>query len=143
VPTPFRTAASIATAISALVSLGGCQTTFDLVGVAQPLSASESRDYNGSYQGNIRQISATAPGCPKEHGEKVIMVGDGVLWYAYSPVILFTSPIQYDGKIDATSGNARMEGQVTGNHLEATVTSPNCKTTLSLNFILNHSGGAG
>ncbi len=141
-PTPFRTAALAAAALSA-VSLGGCQTTFDLVGVAQPLSARESRDYNGSYQGDIRQVSATAPGCPKEHGEKVIMVGDGVLWYAYSPVILFTSPVEYDGKIDATSGNARMEGQVTGNHLNATVTSPTCKTTLSLDFILNHSGGPG
>ena len=134
-PMPFRSALFAAAALS----LGGCQTTFDLVGVAVPLSASESRDFNGSYQGSIRQVAATAPGCPTEHGEKVIMVGDGVLWYAYSPVILFTSPVQYDGTIDATSGNARMEGRVQGNHLEATVTSPTCKTSLSMNFILNHS----
>jgi hypothetical protein len=143
VPTPFRTAISLAASLSATLWLGGCQTVFDLVGVAQPLSASESRDYNGSYQGNIRQVVARAPGCPAEHGEKVVMVGDGVLWYAYSPLILFTSPVDYDGKIDATSGNARMQGQVRGNHLNAVVTSPNCKTTLSLDFILNHSGGPG
>ncbi len=64
---------------------GGCQTAFDLVGVATPLTAGESRQYNGSYQGRVRQISATGPGCPTENAERVIMVGDGVLWYAYTP----------------------------------------------------------
>ena len=104
-----------------------------------PLTAQEARDYNGSYQGTIRQVAAIGPGCPTEHGQKVIMVGDGVLWYAYSPVTLFTSPIQYNGTIDATSGPARMIGQVKGNHLDAMVTSPNCKTQISMDFILNHS----
>ncbi len=47
------------------------------------------------------------------------MVGDGVLWYAYSPVTLFTSPVSYDGTIDASSGTAHMTGRVRGNHLEA------------------------
>ena len=134
-PIPFRAAAL---ALAAL-SLAGCQTVFDAVGVAVPLSASEARDYNGSYQGYIRPIAVKGPGCPVERGERVIMVGDGVLWYAYSPVVFFTSPVQYDGSIDATSGDTRMQGQVRGNHLEATVTSPNCKPQISMDFIENHS----
>ena len=119
--------------------LGGCQTVFDAVGVAVPLTAGESRAFNGSYQGTITQVSATGPGCPTEHGERVIMVGDGVLWYAYNPITLFTSPVNYDGTIDAVSGNAHMIGRVVGDHLEATVKSPDCETRLSMNYIYNHS----
>ncbi len=118
--------------------LGGCQTVFDAVGVTIPLTASESRAYNGSYQGQITQVSATGPGCPTEHGERVIMVGDGVLWYAYSPVTLFASPVDYDGTIDAVSGVSHMTGRVVGDHLEATVKTPNCETQLSMNYIYNH-----
>ena len=89
--------------VLAALSLAGCQaasdtttaltrnsfgqTIFDAVGVTVPLSAGQLRIYNGSYQGYIRQVVANGPSCPTEHGEKVIMVGDGVLWYAYSPVI--------------------------------------------------------
>ncbi len=138
-PKPFR----IALLAAATLSLGGCQTVFDLVGVAQPLSAQESRAYNGSYQGDIKQVSATGPGCPKETGEKVIMVGDGVLWYAYNPVTLFTSPVAYDGTIDASSGTAHMTGRVRGNHLDAVVKSPTCETRFSMDYILNHSRRAG
>ena len=119
--------------------LGGCQTVFDAVGVAVPLTASEARAYNGSYQGQITQVSATGPGCPTEHGERVIMVGDGVLWYAYNPVTLFSSPVAYDGTIDAVSGDSHMTGQVVGDHLEATVKSPACQTQISMNYVFNHS----
>ena len=132
---PFCTAIFAATALL----LGGCQTTFDLVGVTVPLSARETRDYNGSYQGDIHQVIATGPGCPTENAERVIMVGDGVLWYAYTPVTLFESPVSYDGRIDATSGTSHMTGQVVGNHLQATVKSPNCETQLSMDYIYNHS----
>ncbi len=133
-PLPHRLAAL---ALAAL-PLGGCQTVFDQVGVTVPLTAGEMRVYNGSYQGTIRQVAANGPGCPTEHGERVIMVGDGVLWYAYSPVIYFTSPVQYDGTIDATSGTAHMIGRVKGDRLEATVTSPTCETKLSMHYIYNH-----
>ena len=67
------------------------------------------------------------------------MVGDGVLWYAYTPVTFFTSPVAYDGTIDAMSGNTHMTGQVKGDRLEATVKSPVCETKLSMKFIYNHS----
>ncbi len=133
---PFRTAAA---AMTLAFALGGCQTTFDLVGVAVPLSAHESRQYNGSYQGSVRQVFAKGPGCPTENAERVLMVGDGVLWYAYTPVVFFASPIDYDGKVDSVSGNTHMTGQVTGNHLDATVESPLCKTQLSMDFVYNHS----
>ncbi len=120
--------------------LGGCQTVFDAVGVAVPLTAGEARSFNGSYQGQITQVSATGPGCPTEHGERVIMVGDGVLWYAYNPVTLFASPVSYDGTIDAVSGVSHMTGRVVGDHLDATVKSPVCETRLSMDYIYNHGG---
>ena len=129
----------LAAILAAPLLLGGCQTTFDLVGVAVPLSAGETRSYNGSYQGDITQVASNSPACPKEHGERVIMVGDGVLWYAYNPVTLFTSPVNYDGTIDAVSGTAHMTGRVVGNHLEATVKSPTCETQISMDYIYNHS----
>lgn len=125
-------------AASALL-LGGCQTVFDLVGVEQPLTAQEAVNYNGNYQGSIRQTADIPSGCPAEHGEKVIMVGDGVLWYAYSPTQFFTAPIRYDGAIAAESGTAVFAGQITGNHLAATIKSPTCQTSLSMDYIYNHS----
>lgn len=123
----------------AAVSLGGCQTTFDLVGVEQPLSAQESRSFDGSYQGDIEQIAHNGPGCPSESGERVIMVGDGVLWYAYAPTVLFTVPIRYDGALSGTSGDAVLDGHIMGNHLDMKVQSPSCQTTISMNYIYNHS----
>ena len=143
-----------ALALLAALSLAGCQTAsdvttaatrnpvgqtvFDAVGVTLPLSAGRLHVYNGSYQGYIRQVAANGPGCPSERGEKVIMVGDGVLWYAYSPVIYFTSPVQFDGTIDATSGTAHMTGQVVGDHLGAMVKTPTCETRISMDYIGNH-----
>ena len=122
----------------AVLPVCGCQTVFDAVGVTVPLSAGETRVSNGSYQGYIRPAAANGPACPVERGEKVIMVGDGVLWYAYSPVTFFTSPVEYDGKIDATSGNTRMTGRIKGDHLSATVKSPTCETRISMDYVYNH-----
>ncbi len=118
--------------------LGGCQTLFDAVGVTVPLKAGQDRVYNGSYQGRITQVAANGPGCPREGGERVIMVGDGVLWYAYTPATLFESPVAYDGRIEADSGAAHMVGRVTGNHLVATVKTPQCETRLSMYYVYNH-----
>ena len=112
---------------------------FDVVGVEQPLSASEAHSYDGSYQGTIRQVSQSAPGCPTERGEKVVMIGDGVLWYAYSPSQLFTAPVRYDGTINATSGATTLDGKINGNHLAVTIQSPTCQTALSMDYIYNHS----
>jgi hypothetical protein len=124
---------------AAAVLLGGCQTTFDLVGVEQPLSALEARNFDGSYQGTINQAAQNAPGCPTEHGEKVIMVGDGVLWYAYSPSQLFTAAVAYDGSINTVSGPTKILGKIDGNHLDMTIQSPTCQTMLSMDYIYNHS----
>ena len=122
-------------ALGAALLLGGCQTVFDLVGVEQPLTASESRHFDGSYQGDI----ATAAGCRGEQGEKVVMVGDGVLWYAYSPTVLFTAPVRFDGLVTAKSGPATFNGKIVGDHLDATIQSESCQTTLSMDYIFNHS----
>ncbi len=125
--------------LAATILLGGCQTVFNAVGVERPLSASESQNFNGSYQGSIEQIAQADPGCPAEHGEKVIMVGDGVLWYAYTPTALFTAAVNPDGTIQATSGMTTFTGKIDGDHLNATIQSPSCQTKLSMNFIYNHS----
>lgn len=123
----------------ASIALGGCETVFDLVGVAQPLLASQSHRFNGSYQGDIDLVSATGTGCPASQGERVVMVGDGVLWYAYSPATLFTLPVAYDGVIDGRSGNVTMQGKIDGDHMDAVITSPTCQTSLSMTYIYNHS----
>ena len=139
-PMPFRFAVLAPVLALAALLLSGCQTVVNAVGVTIPLSAGEMRVYNGSYQGSIRQVAANGPGCPTEHGERVIMVGDGVLWYAYSPVIFFTSPVLYDGTFDAVSGDTTMKGRITGDHLEAMVKSPTCESRITMNYIYNHGG---
>ncbi len=133
--TPCRFAALAALTLL----LGACQTTFDLVGVAVPLSASASRNYDGSYQGSITQVAARSPACPREPGERVLMLGDGVLWYAYDTNVYFAAPVNSDGVIQATDGNATINGKITGNHLVATVTSPDCTSRISMYYLYNHS----
>ncbi len=125
-------------AASALL-LCGCQTVYNLVGVTIPLSAGESRHYDGSYQGMIRQASTTGPACPRESGEKVLLVGDGFLWYAYSPDTFFTPPVRYDGTINATSGNTVLSGKIVGDHLNMSIRSPTCRTQISMHYIYIHS----
>ncbi len=121
------------------VALGGCQTTFDLVGVATPLSAGEAHRFDGSYQGVIQQVSRTGPNCPASEGERVVMIGDGVLWYAYSPTTLFTLPVGYDGSIDGRSGDTAMLGKIDGDHMALTIKSATCQTRLSMDYIYDHS----
>ncbi len=132
---PFR----IATLAAVAALLGGCQTAFDLVGVSVPLPISDTRHWAGSYQGQIRQVAANGPGCPTESGQQVIMVGDDVVWYAYSPVIFFASPIRYDGTIESTSGSATMRGKIVGDHMDVLIKSPVCETRMSLHYIYNRS----
>ena len=131
--TPRRLAALAATALL----LSGCQTTFDLVGVAVPLSATAERSYDGSYQGSI--ISTANPACPHEYGERVLMLGDGVLWYPYDADIFFAAPVNSDGVMQATDGDTTLKGKITGNHLVATVTSPQCTSQISMYYLYNHS----
>ncbi len=120
--------------------LCGCETAFNLVGVTVPLSASESHNYNGSYQGSIRQAAANGPACPKETGEKVIQIGDNTLWYAYSPAVFFTPLVSYDGTVNASSGDTVLAGKIIGNHLAMVIKSPACQTRISMNYIYNHGG---
>ncbi len=120
--------------------LCGCQTAFNLVGVTVPLSASESRNYNGSYQGSIRQAATNGPACPRETGENVILIGDNTLWYAYSPAVFFTPLVNYDGTIAARSGDTVLSGRIVGNHLGMLIRSPACQTRISMDYILNHGG---
>ena len=47
-----------ALAVFAVLLTAGCQTVFDAVGVAVPLSAQESRKFDGSYQGRVRQAAS-------------------------------------------------------------------------------------
>ena len=137
--TPLVTPCRLATLAATALLLAGCQTTFDLVGVAVPLSASQTRVYDGSYQGTITPVSITGAGCPREHGERVLFLGDGVLWYAYDPTTLFAAPVNSDGRIQSTEGGATLAGKITGNHLQATVTSPACTSRISMDFIYDHS----
>lgn len=135
---PFR-AAVLATCAALL---GGCQATYhtlyNAVGVAVPLTAEQAHEYDGSYQGYIRTTAAKNASCPDEPGERVLMVGDGVLWYAYTPGILFASPVRYDGSIDNADGETHITGKITGNTLRATVSSPICTTQLKMRYIGNH-----
>lgn len=131
--------AAILAAIILSPALSGCSTPFNLVGVATPLSANDAHNFDGSYQGDVDLVSQTGPDCPASEGERVLMIGAGVLWYAYSPTTLFTVPIAYNGVIDGRSGDATLQGKITGNHMLMTVKTPHCQTRMSMDYIYNHS----
>jgi hypothetical protein len=130
---PFRPAL-----LAAALTLPGCHTIHDLVGVDPNPVASEIHKYDGSYQGPIRQIVARSRTCPAEHGERVLMIGDGTLWYAYTPDIVFTSPVTRDGTIIGQAGTTALTGKIIGNHLVARIKNPDCETSISAYFVYNH-----
>ena len=124
--------------IAAALALPGCQTIHDLVGVDSNPVASEVHRYDGSYQGYVTQVAARSAMCPAEHGERVLMVGDGTLWYAYTPDIVFTAPVNYDGTVRGTAGATDLVGKIDGNHLDASVKGLDCETHLSADYVYNH-----
>ncbi len=124
--------------VAAALALPGCQTVYNLVGVDPNPVASEVHRYDGSYQGFITQVAARSAMCPTEHGERVLMIGDGTLWYAYSPDIVFTAPVQYDGTVRGTAGTTHLIGKINGNHFDASIKGPDCETQMSADYVYNH-----
>ncbi len=126
------------TLIAAALALSGCQTVNDLMGVDPNPLASEIHQYDGSYQGFITQVAARSAMCPAEHGERVLMIGDGTLWYAYTPDIVFTAPVEYDGTVRGTAGATNLVGKIDGNHFDARIKGPDCETQMSADYVYNH-----
>jgi hypothetical protein len=122
-------------AFAAAFLLGGCALVSP--GDSVP-PASVSGRFDGSYQGGSRLVSALAPGCPAGH-EGVVEIGDGILTYAYTPAVMFSTHVLPDGRLEGNAGPVVLLGRIAGNHLAMTITSPQCRTDYSADYVWNHS----
>ena len=122
-------------AIAAAGLLGGCA----LVSPGDPVPpASVSGRFDGSYQGVSRLVRAAVPGCPAGR-QGVLQIGDGVLTLAYTPVVVFSTHVLPDGRLEGNAGPVSLQGRIVGNHLGMTIDSPACRTDYNADYVWNHS----
>jgi hypothetical protein len=93
--------------------------------------------YDGSYQGKTQLVSASGV-CP-EPRYGVVMIGDNVLTYAYTPQQVFTVPVLPDGTLHGVAGEVMLDGKIDSDHLDMTITSPTCTSQYATHFYLDHS----
>ena len=91
---------------------------------------------DGRYQGIARLIRADTPGCPRS-GPRVITVANGMLTLQYrgTPRTSYelSATVSSSGAIHGSDGRGAIDGQISGNHMDLTVTSPICDVRYALN----------
>ena len=93
--------------------------------------------YDGSYKGPARLVQG-GPTCPApRYG--VIMIGDNVLTYAYTPNQIFQVPVGADGSLHGVAGSTTLDGRIVRNRLTMTIKGPDCTTDYRARYTLNHS----
>ena len=93
--------------------------------------------FDGNYKGHAWLVSASGA-CPNgRHG--VLLIGDNVLTYAYTPLIVFQVPVGPDGLLHGVAGEATLDGRIEGERLAMTIATATCTTQFDADFVLNHS----
>jgi len=91
---------------------------------------------DGRYRGIARLIRADTPGCPRS-GPQMITVANGMLTLQYrgTPRTSYdlSATVSSDGLIHGSDGRGAIDGQISGDHMDLTVTSPICDLRYALN----------
>ena len=89
---------------------------------------------DGQYRGIARLIRAAVRGCPRS-GPRSITVQGGALSVNYrGPAVSYAlaATVAPDGSIQGSDGRGSVQGQITGRHMDLTVTSDACDLRYAL-----------
>ncbi len=89
---------------------------------------------DGQYRGIARLIRAAVRGCPRS-GPRTIMVEGSALSVNYrGPTVSYAlaATVAPDGSIQGSDGRGAVQGQITGRHMDLTVTSDACDVRYAL-----------
>ena len=105
---------------------------------ARPAPPAFPQHWDGSYQGRSVLVRATSPACPVSR-RGVIQIGDSTIFFPYQPDLIFTTAIRSDGSMHGVAGQTHLDGQIVGDRLTMTISSPTCETQYRARYIWNHS----
>lgn len=90
---------------------------------------------DGRYRGIARLIRADTTGCPRS-GPRTVTVESGTLTITYRATARASAPLSAavgsDGSIHGSDGSGAIDGQISGRHMDLTVTSPICDVRYAL-----------
>ena len=92
---------------------------------------------DGRYRGIARLTRANVRGCPRS-GSRVVTVDGNALSLNYrgaSASYALAAVVGPDGSIHGSDGRGTIEGQISGNHLDVTVSSQYCEVRYALDRI--------
>ena len=94
---------------------------------------------DGSYHGIARLVRAAIRGCPRS-GARTVTVQGGALSLTYRGPTVSTAlaaTVSSDGAIHGSDGRGSIDGQISGNHMDLSVSSDYCE----LRYALERTGG--
>jgi hypothetical protein len=100
--------------------------------LAAPAPVPESID--GQYHGIARLVRADVRGCPRS-GPRTITVTNESLSLTYrGPTVSYSlvGMVGPDGSIHGSDGRGTVDGQITGRHMDLTVSSASCEVRYAL-----------
>ncbi len=92
---------------------------------------------DGRYRGIARLTRATVRGCPRS-GARVVTIEGNALSLNYrgpSTSYALAAVVGPDGSIHGSDGRGTIEGQISGRHMDVTVSSQYCETRYALDRI--------
>ncbi len=90
---------------------------------------------SGTYKGLATLVSPRDPRCPIAR-TGTLELGDNRLELAYTAALIFTAPVQPDGKVLSVIGPAKLEGRVADGYATFTVTTPDCTTRFDYRYVI-------
>jgi len=106
----------------------------------QTASAPPPTGIDGRYRGIARLVRANIRGCPRS-GSRVVVVESNALSLNYRGATVsyaLAAVVSGDGSIHGSDGRGSIEGQITGNHMDLTVSSEYCE----VRYALERAGGS-
>ena len=126
---PARCLALLAVALAA-----GCAAPKPPPVPPAPVASQAPEQVDGRYRGIARLVRAEGRGCPRS-GNRIVTVEGNALSAPYrGPTASYAlaATVGQDGSIHGSDGRGTIEGQITGSHMDLTVSSKYCEVRYAL-----------
>ena len=118
-----------------VMAVAGCATPASIPPAAAGPPPPERID--GRYRGIARLTRATVRGCPRSGPRVVTVEGSSfsVLYRGASASYSLAASVSPDGAIHGSDGRGNIDGQISGRHMDLTVSSQYCELRYALDRV--------